>query len=57
MTKEGRTLAIIQETLHDDVFIKILTLKIAKRHGITCKRSSKGIKEQKNASVEPKEKV
>nr|KYP33438.1 hypothetical protein KK1_045707 [Cajanus cajan] len=37
MTKEGRTLAIIQETLHDDVFIKILTLKKNRKKETTKK--------------------
>ena len=30
MAKEGRALAIIHATLHDDIFIKILNLEIAK---------------------------
>jgi len=30
VAKEGRALAIIHATLHDDIFIKILNLEIAK---------------------------
>lgn len=30
VAKEGRTLAIIHGTLHDDIFIKILNLETAK---------------------------
>ena len=51
MAKEGRALAIIHATLHDDIFIKILNLEIAKEVWNKLKDEYQGSERTKKMKV------